>query len=382
MSDEDLVPFRVSVPEADVSDLRDRLARTRWPAPLPGDGWDTGVPLGWLRDMVEYWRDGFDWRAVEARVNAFDQVTTVVDGQPVHALHVRSPHPEALPLVLTHGWPGSVLEFLDILGPLTDPPAHGGAAADAFHVVAPALPGFGFSSPVTDPGWTRTRTARAWVELMSRFGYDRFAAQGGDIGAGVSVEIGRVAPDRVVGIHVNGGPDVPIGLPEDEVSRLTPLEQDRIRRIGEFMRHEFGYIAVQSTRPQLVGAALTDSPVGQLAWIMDKYRAWTHPADALPDEILGRDTLLAQASLYWFTRTAGSSAYVGYAQGEWGRTPANSGIPTAALVLAHDMAVRAHSEKANTITRWTDVDRGGHFAALEEPDLLVSDVREFFRDLR
>lgn len=289
-----------------------------------------------------------------------------------------------MPLLLTHGWPGSVVEFLDLIGPLTDPAAHGGDPADAFHVVIPALPGFGFSSPVRDNGWPMSRIAAAWAELMDRLGYERYGVQGGDIGAGVSPEVGRVAPRKVIGVHVNGNlgfPELP--LPEAELAALTDLERDRLSRIEAFMNEEFGYIAIQSTRPQTLAYGLVDSPVGQLAWIMDKFREWTHPRNGAPDKIIDRDRLLTNVMLYWLTGTAGSAAFVGYAQAEpWAPPKQHSGIPTAAIVFAHDVGIRRFAERENTITRWTDVDRGGHFAALEQPQLLLADVREFFRDLR
>lgn len=385
MTDEIVHPFRSDVPQAQLDDLADRLARTRLPAPLPGDGWDTGVPVSYLTELVEHWRDRYDWRAAEAAVNAFPQLTTTIEGQTVHALHLRSPEPGALPLLLTHGWPGSVVEFLDVIGPLTDPAAHGGDPADAFHVVVPSLPGFGFSGPVADDGWTTARIARAWDELMRRLGYDRYGTQGGDIGAAVAPEVGRAAPDRVVGVHVNGSLGAPMHtLGDDEMASLTDVERDRVARIGAFMQEEFGYIAIQSTRPQLVGVALTDSPVGQLAWVLDKFREWTHPRHELPDRILDRDRLLTNVMLYWLTGTAGSAAYVGYAldAGSWGEPELPSGVPTGVIQFAHDVGIRRYAEPAHHITRWTEVDRGGHFAALEEPELLVDDVRAFFRDLR
>jgi len=290
-----------------------------------------------------------------------------------------------VPLILTHGWPGSVAEFLDVIGPLTDPRAHGGDPADAFQVVIPSLPGFGFSGPVREGGWSMQRIAAAWIELMNRLGYERFGVQGGDLGASVAPEIGRAAPDRVVGVHVNGGASYPpMPIDDDERATLTDLERDRLARIEGFMQEEFGYIAIQSTRPQTLAYGLVDSPVGQLAWIMDKFQAWTHPREAIPESVIDRDWLLTNASIYWFTGTAGSAAYVGYAQDSgWGVTKEPSGVPTAAIVFAHDVAIRRYNEAENTITRWTDVeDRGGHFAALEEPQLLVEDIRTFFSALR
>jgi epoxide hydrolase len=384
-SDTEILPFRIEIPQADLDDLHARLARTRWPAALPGDGWETGVPVAWLRELAEYWRTGYDWRAAEALLNEIPQYATVIDGQRIHFLHARSPEPGALALLVTHGWPGSVVEFLDVLGPLTDPRASGGDPADAFDLVVPSLPGFGFSGPTTDAGWDTARTARAWATLMGRLGYDRYGAQGGDIGAAVAPQLGRVAPDRVVGVHVNGGPGPmpPLPLPDQELAELTEIERDRVRRIEAFMQEEFGYIAIQATRPQTLAYGLTDSPVGQLAWVMDKFREWTHPRSALPDAVIDRDRLLTNTMLYWLTATAGSAAYVGYAQEtSWGAPKENSGVPTAAIVFAHDVGIRRYAERENTITRWTDVDHGGHFAALEEPEVLVEDIREFFRPLR
>jgi pimeloyl-ACP methyl ester carboxylesterase len=376
-------PFSIDIPQSALDDLKYRLDHGRLPAPLPGDGWDTGVPVGWLSELVEYWRTEYDWRTAEKQLNSFPQYTTEIDGQRIHFLHVKSPNPDALPLVLTHGWPGSIAEFLDIIGPLTDPAAHGGDAADAFHLVIPSLPGFGFSGPVQESGWTRAGIGRAWAKLMAELGYDRYGVQGGDIGGAVSPEVARSAPDHVVGVHTNGGTNLPpMQMSDEEIAALTPLEQDRVARIKAFQREEFGYIQIQMTRPQTVGYGLVDSPLGQLAWIMDKFREWTYPRSTLPDAIIDRDRLLTNVMIYWLTATASSAAYVGYAQNSWGETQVNSGVPTAVLAFAHDVCIRKYCEETNNITRWTDVDRGGHFAALEEPEILITDVREFFRDLR
>jgi pimeloyl-ACP methyl ester carboxylesterase len=273
-----------------------------------------------------------------------------------------------------------VVEFLDVIEPLTDPPN----PADAFHLVIPSLPGFGFSGPTSDAGWDTDRIARTWAELMRGLGYDRYGAQGGDLGGSISPQLGRVAPDRVAGVHVNGGPNLPpLPLPEEELAELTDLERDRVRRIEEFMREQFGYIAIQSTRPQTLAYGLTDSPVGQLAWIMDKFREWTYPREILPEKIIDRDRLLTNVMIYWLTGTAGTAAYVGYNQKPaWGTKTTNSGVPTAALIAAHDVCIRRYAEPENTITRWTDLDDGGHFAALEQPEVLTDDIRAFFRDLR
>ncbi|WP_265522804.1 epoxide hydrolase family protein [Oerskovia flava] len=383
-------PFRLEIPQAALDDLHDRLARTRFAPPLPGDGWETGVPVAYQRELVTYWLEEYDWRAQEAAINTYPQITTEIDGLQVHAVHVRSRHAGALPLLLTHGWPGSFVELLDLIGPLTDPVAHGGDAADAFHVVIPSLPGFGFSGPVHNAGWDTTRTAAAWAELMRRLGYDRYGVQGGDIGAAVSPEVARVTrtddgTGDVVGVHLNGNVGTPFHeLDDDERASLTDLERDRVDRIGRFVTEEFGYISIQSTRPGTLGAALADSPVGQLTWIVDKLREWTHPREALPHEVLGTDRLLTNAMVYWLSNTGASSAYVGYAQeSAWGEEKTPTDVPTAVITFAHDVGIRRYAEGEHHITRWTDIpERGGHFAAMEEPEALTADVREFFADLR
>jgi epoxide hydrolase len=385
MANPEIRPFRIDIPQSELDAMAAKLAAARLPAPLPGDDWSTGVPVAWLSELAEYWRTGYDWRAAERELNGYPQFTTEIDGQQIHFLHVRSPEPNALPLLLTHGWPGSIVEFLDLIGPLTDPRAYGGSPADAFDVVIPSLPGFGFSAPITAAGWDTTHIARAWDELMRRLGYRRYGVQGGDIGAAVSPAVGRVAPERVVGVHVNGwvGSFPAMPVPDDERATLTELEQDRLARIETFMQDEIGYIAIQSTRPQTLAYGLVDSPIGLLAWLGEKFRAWTHPTEADPQDIIGRDRLLTNVMIYWLTGTAGSAAYVGYAQeSAWGVVAENSGVPTGVLALAHDVAIRRYAEQENTVTRWTDVDHGGHFAAMEEQQLLTTDVREFFRDLR
>ncbi len=377
-------PFHLEISDAAVNDLRARLRNARFPQPLPVDDRSTGIPSVELQDLISRWAE-HDWRATEERLNALPQIITQIDGQSIHAVHVRSPHPEATPLLLLHGWPGSFLEFESLVGPLTDPVAHSGDAADAFDVVIPSLPGFGFSTPLVGATWGTGEIAAAMLELMTRLGYDRFVVQGGDVGAGVAPEIGRLAPERVIGVHVNGSLGNFAGdLGDETVASLTPLEQDRVRRIREFMQNEFGYIAIQSTRPGLVGQVLSDSPVGQFAWILDKLQAWTHPAEASAVDILGERFVFENAALSWFTASAGTSAFVGYAQqGGWGEVPESSGVPTAVIVFAHDVGLRFAEEPSHNIVRWTDVEgRGGHFAAMEEPEMLVEDVREFVRSLR
>jgi epoxide hydrolase len=378
-----LRPFRVAVPQAALDDLRERLARTRWPDELPGVGWSRGVPLGYLRGLAEYWRDGYDWRAHEARLNARPQHTTEIDGQTIHFLHVRSPEPDALPLLLTHGWPGSVVEFLDVLGPLTDPRAHGGHPGDAFHLVIPSLPGFGFSTPLRGPGWDTNRVARAWAELMRRLGYTRYGAQGGDTGSVVSPALGRFDPEHVVGVHSNGlAAFTPLEPAEQD--GLTAAERARLAAAEERVRDGTAYAVLQATRPQTLAYGLTDSPAGQLAWIVEKFQEWTDPARALPEDAVDRDLLLTNVSLYWLTGTAGSSAQLYYEAGHsgaWGAAE-KSATPTGVAVFPGDASIRRTVEREHTVVHWSEFDRGGHFAAMEAPDLLVGDIRAFFHRFR
>src|SRR5919199_2024991 len=372
-------PFRVSIPKADLEDLQERLARTRWPDELPGVGWGRGVPLGYLKELTEYWQDGYDWRQWEAKLNKYPQFTTTIDGQNVHFLHVRSPEPDAFPLIISHGYPSSVVEFLSIIGPLTDPRAHGGDPADAFHVVAPSLPGFGFSRPTREVGWDTRRIARAWAELMSRLGYQRYGAQGGDTGAIVSPELGRIAADHVVGVHANGLTVFPSG-DTAELGDLTDGERARLARLQQRSQDGLGYAMIQSTRPQTLAYNLADSPAGQLAWIVEKFKEWTDPAAELPEDAVDRDQLLTNITLYWLTNTGGSSAQIYYeGRSSWGQPAQRSAVPTGVAVFPDDFSIRRLVEREHTIVHWAEFDRGGHFAAVEAPDLLVGDVRTFFR---
>ena len=385
-SDSEIRAFRIEVPQADVDDLRDRLARTRWPTGSPGVGWSRGVPLGYLKELAEYWRSEHDWRAHEATLNGFPQFTTTIDGQRIHFLHVRSPEPSALPLVITHGYPSSIAEFVDLIGPLTDPRAHGGEPADAFHVVAPSLPGFGFSSPLEGSGWESTRTAKAWVELMRRLGYERYGAHGGDIGAGISGDLGIHDPDRVVGAHVSTDPTALAligGMLPDEAEDMTEAQKTRLQELRGWEAAGRGYLQIQSTRPQTLAYGLNDSPVAQLAWIVEKFKEWTNPAAELPEDAVDRDQLLTNVSIYWFTHSGTSAAQFLYeaahAERDWG---AMSPAPVGMAVFAADDMLRYVLNRDGHIEHWSEFEVGGHFPAMEAPEELVADVRTFFRNLR
>jgi pimeloyl-ACP methyl ester carboxylesterase len=384
----DVTPFTVQVPDSSLDDLRARLAQTRWPEPATVPDWRQGVPLEWLRELCGYWADGYDWRALESRLNALPQFTAAVDGVTVHAIHVRSPHPDALPLVLTHGWPGSIVEFLDVIGPLTDPVAHGGDAADAFHVVCPSLPGFGFSGKPVEPGWGPSRIAVAWGELMAGLGYDRYGAQGGDWGSPVTTALATLHPDRVVGVHLNYAP-----VPADRstMDDLTEVERKSIADTRDHLEWGSGYALEQGTRPQTLGYGLLDSPAGQCAWIAEKYWAWTdHDGD--PYRALSRDQMLDNISVYWHTGTAASSARIYWEDGfarpsgrRAGRAVEPLPVPVGISIFPREIIrpSRRWCEQYYPDLRFYEaLDRGGHFAAFEQPALFVDQVRRAFRTMR
>ena len=382
-------PFTIDVPDAVLDDLRDRLRRARLPDELDDAGWDYGMPLGYLSELVAYWRDEFDWRAQEAALNAFDQYKTRIGDLDVHFIHQRSPDPDALPLLITHGWPGSVAEFLKIIGPLTDPSAHGGRAEDAFHVVAPSIPGYGFSARPRRRGFGPEQAADVNAQLMERLGYDRYGLQGGDWGAIISRWHAFKHPGPVAGLHLNmliagpppGADDPTAGVPEAELARM-----EERRRF--FQGPETGYSQIQGTKPQTLGYGLNDSPVGQAAWIVEKFRTWCD-CDGHPETIFTKDELLTNVTIYWVTQTATSSARMYYESGlaragAGGGQPGRVEAPTAGAVFPHELmySPRRWAEAAYNLTRWTEMPRGGHFAALEQPELFVDDVRAFFADLR
>ncbi|MEU8510906.1 epoxide hydrolase family protein [Kitasatospora sp. NPDC048722] len=378
-------PFRIAVPQEDLDDLNRRLAAVRWPAEVPGAGWARGVPLEYLKELTEYWRTEFDWRAAEERLNRFPQFRTEIDGATVHFLHVRSPEPDATPLILTHGWPGSVAEYLDVIELLTDPRGHGGDAADAFHVVIPAPPGFGFSGPAPEAGWGVPRIARAWTELMRRLGYGRYLAHGGDLGVWISLTAAALDPEHLAGAHVTFLLTPPTG-PED-LEGLDEADRERLAHLAAFeTTGRAGYMKIQSTRPQTLAYGLTDSPVGQLAWIAEKFQDWTS------GDSISRDQLLTNVSLYWLTATAGSSAQLYYEMADMlpdaARRPVAEPphpVPLAVAAFAHDgsLPVRRIAERRfPNIVQWSEFAEGGHFPALEVPELLAGDLRSFARAVR
>jgi pimeloyl-ACP methyl ester carboxylesterase len=378
-----VVPFKIEVPDAVLSDLKQRLARTRFPGEIAGSEWDYGTNLGYLKELVAYWRDTFDWRAAERRLNQFDQFTTNIDGLDIHFIHQRSKDPNALPLAVTHGWPGSVAEFTKIIGPLTNPAAHGGSAADAFHVVAISLPGFGFSGKPAERGYGPERMAGIIAKLMARLGYTRYGLQGGDWGSSISRFAALNDASHVAGLHVNfclAGP--PPGV-KDPNEGITPAELERSRARQTFFETERGYFLEQSTKPQTIGSALDDSPAGLAAWIVEKFRSWSD-VDGSVEKKFTKDELLTNITIYWVTQTATSSARIYYENQRAKPAQGRVQVPTACAVFPKEISIppRRWVEAQYNLTRWTEMPRGGHFAALEEPELLVEDIRAFFRTVR
>jgi pimeloyl-ACP methyl ester carboxylesterase len=379
---ETIEPFRIQIDDAVLDDLRRRLAQTRLPDQIEGTGWEQGLPSDYLRELVAYWRDRYDWRAQEARLNELPQFRTRIDGQAIHFVHARSPHSDALPLLLVHGWPGSVVEFQDVIPRLTRPEEHGGGAADAFHVIAPSLPGYGFSEPTRTRGWDVPRIAKAFIELLSRLGYARYGAQGGDWGAQVTTRIGALAPQHCVGLHLN----MPIGAPPDRATPPTEADKADLAAMARFQNEESGYALEQGTRPQTLGAALNDSPAGLLAWIVEKFCAWSD-CGGHPENAFTRDQLITNVMLYWLTQTITSSARLYWESrhgGMWKEKPEFVGVPTGVARYPKEPVrfPRAWVERQYNVTHWAELPRGGHFAAMEQPELFVADVRAFFRSVR
>jgi pimeloyl-ACP methyl ester carboxylesterase len=374
--------FRIRIEDPVLEDLHDRLARTRFPDQIDGTGWEYGITVDYLRQLVGYWRDTYDWRAQEARLNEFSQFRTRIDDQSIHFLHARSAHDDAMPLLIIHGWPGSIVEFLDVLPRLTDPEAFGGEAGDAFHVVAPSLPGYGFSEPPRTPGWDEQRIAQAFIVLMSRLGYTRYAAQGGDWGAQVASRIGGIDPQHCAAIHLN----MALGSPSEGDHPLTEEEQADLAAMRQFAKEESAYAHEQGTKPQTLGVALNDSPAGLLAWIVEKFRAWSD-CDGDPENCFTRDQLITNVMLYWVTQTSASAARLYWESRH--RWPAATSLPFVEVptgVARYPKEIlrwpRSWVERQYNVVRWAEMDRGGHFPAMEQPDLFVEDLRTFLRSVR
>lgn len=377
-----IVPFRIAIPDATLRDLKARLAAPRFPSEITGSGWSYGTDLAYLKELVAYWRDRFDWRAQERALNQFDQFTTNIDGLDIHFIHQKSRHPNAMPLVLTHGWPGSIVEFSRIIGPLTDPVAHGGRADDAFHVVAISLPGFGFSGKPAVAGYSPERMARVIVTLMARLGYSRYGAQGGDWGGIISRLIALNDPSHVAGLHLNF---CTAGAPPGENANagVPPAELQLMQERNRYMENERAYQQLQGTKPQTVGFALDDSPVGLAAWIVEKFHAWCDCGDSVESRFT-KDALLTNITLYWATQTATSSARIYFENRVATPNPGRVTVPTACAQFPKEIIAppRKYLEARYNLTRYTLMPRGGHFAAMEQPELLVADIREFFSGLR
>lgn len=375
--------FEIRVDDDVLDDLRRRLAWTRFPDQIDGTGWEYGIPVDYVRELVEYWRDGYDWRAQEARLNQLAHFRTSIDGETIHFVHARAPRPDAFPLLLMHGWPGSIVEFLDVIPRLVDPEAHGGRAADAFHVVAPSLPGYGFSGPTRARGWDVARIGRAFVELMRRLGYARYGGQGGDWGAQIATRIGALDPEHCAGLHLN----MAIATRPKDPGDLTDEERADLAVMARFQREEAGYALEQGTKPQTLGVALNDSPAGLLAWIVEKFRGWSD-CNGHPENAFTRDQLITNVMIYWVTRTITSSVRL-YRETMHGNSPSEApafvGLPTGVARYPKEEVLRFPRrwvERHYDVRHWTVMPRGGHFAAMEQPGLFVDDVRAFFRTLR
>jgi pimeloyl-ACP methyl ester carboxylesterase len=373
-------PFRIAASDAALDDLRRRLRATRWPDRETVDDWSQGIPLAYVQDVCAYWAEKYDWRAREARLNRFEQFRTELDGLGIHLVHVRSPHANALPLVITHGWPGSIVEFQKVIEPLTNPTAHGGDARDAFHVVCPSLPGYAFSDKPARKGWTTQRIAKAWAALMERLGYPRYVAQGGDWGAMVTTWIGSEDPTHCAGIHLN----MPIAPPDPAtLNDLTDKEKSALAGMQHYNEWDSGYSKQQSTRPQTVGYGLVDSPAGQAAWILEKFWAWTD-CNGHPENVLGRDELLDNVMLYWLPGTGASSARLYW---ESFRTLSLDPVrvPVGCSIFPKEIfrTSRRWAEKRfEKLVYFNELEKGGHFAAFEQPEAYVREVRSCFRQLR
>jgi len=378
-----IVPFKIQVPEETLRDLKARLARTRFPDEIPATGWDYGTDLAYLKSLVAYWRDRFDWRAQERKLNEFDQYKTTIDGLEIHFIHQKSKVANAFPLAVTHGWPGSIVEFTKVIGPLTDPVKYGGRAEDAFNVVAISLPGFGFSGKPAERGYSPEKMGTIIAKLMARLGYQRYGVQGGDWGGIISRLVALDDPTHVAGLHLNfctAGPPPGVANPNEGV---PPAELQRYQARQTYMENERAYQQIQGTKPQTLGFSLDDSPAGLAAWIVEKFHAWCD-CDGNVESRFTKDELLTNITLYWVTQTGTSSTRIYFESRVAAGNPGKVTVPTACALFPKEITVppRKWVEARYNLVRWTEMPHGGHFAALEQPDLLVNDVRAFFHDLR
>ena len=377
---DEVVPAPIHIDEAALDDLRQRLGRTRLPDAETVDDWSQGLPLAYARELRTTWADAYDWRRAERRINGFGPARTTIDGLGIHFLHHRSPHPDAVPLILTHGWPGSIVEFLEVIEPLTDPTAHGGRAEDAFHVVVPSLPGYGFSDAPTTTGWGRDRIADAWAELVRRLGYERFGAQGGDWGSMITAALAVQHPERMVGIHLTLAVVVP---PADTLADMTPAERATLDDFSTYQRWDGGYSTQQASRPQTLGYGLADSPMGQAAWVIEKFWSWTDH-DGHPEQAVDRETLLDNVMLYWLTNTATSSARL-YWESFHDLDARPITVPVGASIYPKEIfrpSRRWLESRCTDLRYFAEPERGGHFAAMEQPSSFVDEVRAAFAAMR
>jgi len=380
MTNDKITPFDLRIPESELANLRAKLDLTRWPDAEYGEAWSQGVPLDRAKALVHYWRREYDWRRCEAMLNRLGQYRTPVEGVGIHFLHVRSPHAGALPLIMTHGWPGSVIEFHKVIGPLTEPEKFGGSAADAFHVVVPSLPGYGFSDKPVAPGWTIGRIASAWSVLMARLGYERYVAQGGDWGAAVTTALAMLRPAGLAGVHMNIVSARPKNLPREDA---TPEERRAIAAIERYQRRENGYAMMQATKPQTLGYGLADSPAGQAMWIYEKFQCWTD-CDGEPENVLTRDEMLDNITLYWLTNSATSSARL-YWESFFQAPPVQTDLPAGFSIFPKELFLSPRHWAARPFTNivyWNEAELGGHFAALEQPAIFARELRNCFRQFR
>jgi len=377
---EEIKRFRIDVPEADLEDLRQRLERTRWPDQIDDTGWTLGTDTAYLRELCDYWQNQYDWRAEEKKLNAWDHFTTTIDGQNLHFIHARSKHENAFPLIITHGWPGSVNEFQRILPLLTDPEVHGGKAEDAFHVICPSMPGYGFSGPTSERGWDPKRIAGAEIELMRRLGYDRYGAQGGDWGSMVTGQIGQLDPDHCAGIHLN----MLIAFPP-EGAEMNEREKGWAEDSATFQTRETGYQQIQGTKPQTLGVGLNDSPAGLCGWIVEKFRTWSDCGGDV-ESVYTKDELLTNVMLYWTTGTINSSIRLYYEvmQGGQAIPLGRVEVPTGVAIFPREIykAPLEWAKVGYNVTHYEVYEKGGHFAAMEQPEVLAKDLRKFFATVR